>query len=54
MSEVYKKLEKVVSKEFLSDDVYMRHAYSRNGDLIFDKKLTIFYQSSYILAYIAF
>ena len=32
MSEVYKKLEKVVSKEFLSNDIYVRHAYSRNVD----------------------
>lgn len=34
MSEIYKKLEKVVSKEYLSNDIYVRHAYSRNVDLV--------------------
>jgi len=30
MSDVYQKLEKIVSKEFISNDLYVRHAYSRN------------------------
>jgi glycolate oxidase len=34
MSEVYKKLEKIVSSKFISNDIYVRHAYSRNVDLI--------------------
>ena len=34
MSEVYKRLEKIVSKNFLSNDIYVRHAYSRNVDLV--------------------
>ncbi len=32
MSEVYKKLEKVVTNKFLSDNLIVRHAYSRNVD----------------------
>lgn len=30
MSRVFQKLEKIVSKEFVSNDLYVRHAYSRN------------------------
>lgn len=30
MSDVYQKLETIVSKEFISNDLYVRHAYSRN------------------------
>ncbi len=32
MSEVYQKLKKIVSEKFVSDDIYLRHAYSRNVD----------------------
>jgi len=32
MSEVNQKLKKIVSERFISDDIYMRHAYSRNVD----------------------
>ncbi len=32
MSEVYQKLKKIVSERFVSNDLYMRHAYSRNVD----------------------
>jgi len=32
MSEVYQKLKKIVSERYISDDIYMRHAYSRNVD----------------------
>ncbi|MFX1531344.1 MAG: FAD-binding oxidoreductase [Promethearchaeota archaeon] len=30
MLDVYQKLEKIISKEFISNDLYVRHAYSRN------------------------
>ena len=30
MSEVYKKIEKIVSEKYISNDIYVRHAYSRN------------------------
>jgi len=30
MSQVYQKLQKIVSKNFVSNDLYVRHAYSRN------------------------
>jgi len=33
MTEVYKKLEKIVSKDYISNDIYVRHAYSRNVDI---------------------
>jgi len=32
MSEVYQKLKKIVSERFVSNDLNMRHAYSRNVD----------------------
>jgi len=32
MSELYQKLEKIVSKKTISNDIYIRHAYSRNVD----------------------
>ncbi len=32
MSEVYQKLKKIISERYISDDIYMRHAYSRNVD----------------------
>ncbi len=34
MSEVYQKLKKIVSERFISADIYMRHAYSRNVDSV--------------------
>jgi glycolate oxidase len=34
MSEIYQKLELIVSKKFISDNLYVRHAYSRNVDPI--------------------
>ncbi|MFW9936498.1 MAG: FAD-binding oxidoreductase [Candidatus Thorarchaeota archaeon] len=34
MTEVYKKLEKIVSKNYISTDIYVRHAYSRNVDIV--------------------
>ncbi|MFX1357818.1 MAG: FAD-binding oxidoreductase [Promethearchaeota archaeon] len=34
MTEVYKKLEKIVSKNYISNDIYVRHAYSRNVDIV--------------------
>ena len=34
MTEVYKKLEKIVSKDYISNDIYVRHAYSRNVDIV--------------------
>ncbi|MHA1885042.1 MAG: FAD-binding oxidoreductase [Promethearchaeota archaeon] len=30
MSQVYQKLQRIVSKKFVSNDLYVRHAYSRN------------------------
>ncbi|GAH52309.1 unnamed protein product, partial [marine sediment metagenome] len=32
MSEVYQKLKRIVLERFISADIYMRHAYSRNVD----------------------
>ncbi|MBY8985332.1 MAG: FAD-binding oxidoreductase [Candidatus Lokiarchaeota archaeon] len=34
MVELYTKLKDVVSEKFISNDVYVRHAYSRNVDLV--------------------
>ncbi|MFX1420029.1 MAG: FAD-binding oxidoreductase, partial [Promethearchaeota archaeon] len=34
MSDLYNKLEKIVSDKYLSNDIYVRHAYSRNVDLV--------------------
>jgi glycolate oxidase len=34
MTEIYQKLESIVSKKFISDNIYVRHAYSRNVDPI--------------------
>ena len=34
MSEIYRKLEAIVSTKFISDNIYIRHAYSRNVDPI--------------------
>jgi FAD/FMN-containing dehydrogenase len=34
MTELYKKLEKIVSKTYISNDIYVRHAYSRNVDIV--------------------
>jgi len=34
MSELYKKLETIVSDKYLSNDIYVRHAYSRNVDIV--------------------
>jgi FAD/FMN-containing dehydrogenase len=34
MSGIFKKLEKIVSEKFISNDIYVRHAYSRNVDLV--------------------
>ncbi len=33
MSNLYQKLERIVSKQFISNDLYVRHAYSRNVDV---------------------
>ncbi|MHA1147489.1 MAG: FAD-binding oxidoreductase [Promethearchaeota archaeon] len=32
MTELYKKLENIVKTDFISDNIYIRHAYSRNVD----------------------
>ena len=32
MSEIYQKLKKIVSEKFISNDIYVRNAYSRNVD----------------------
>lgn len=32
MSDIYNKLEKIVSDKFISNDIYVRHAYSRTVD----------------------
>lgn len=34
MTEIYQKLEKIVSTQNISDSIYVRHAYSRNVDLV--------------------
>jgi glycolate oxidase len=34
MSNLYQKLEKIVSERNLSDSIYIRHAYSRNVDVL--------------------
>lgn len=34
MSDVYQKLEKIVSKNYITNDIYIRHAYSRTVDPI--------------------
>ncbi|MFX0134980.1 MAG: FAD-binding oxidoreductase [Candidatus Hodarchaeota archaeon] len=34
MSDVYNKLEKIVSEKYISNDIYVRHAYSRNVDIV--------------------
>ncbi len=34
MSEVYQKLEKIVKENYISNNLYIRHAYSRNVDLV--------------------
>ncbi len=34
MSEIYQKLEKIVSDKYISNDIYVRHAYSRNVDVV--------------------
>ena len=34
MSEVYQKLEKIVKEKYISNSLYVRHAYSRNVDLV--------------------
>ncbi len=34
MSEVYKKLENIVKEKYISNNLYVRHAYSRNVDLV--------------------
>ncbi|MFW9999201.1 MAG: FAD-binding oxidoreductase [Candidatus Hodarchaeota archaeon] len=34
MSDLYKKLEKIVSDKYISNDIYVRHAYSRNVDIV--------------------
>ena len=32
MTELYQKLEEIVSKKYISNSLYVRHAYSRNVD----------------------
>ena len=34
MSDLYNKLEKIVTDKYVSNDIYVRHAYSRNVDLV--------------------
>lgn len=34
MSDLYNKLEKIVNDKYISNDIYVRHAYSRNVDLV--------------------
>ncbi|TKJ20356.1 MAG: hypothetical protein CEE43_12610 [Promethearchaeota archaeon Loki_b32] len=34
MSDLYNKLEKIVTDKYISNDIYVRHAYSRNVDLV--------------------
>jgi len=34
LSEVYKKLENIVKEKYISNSIYVRHAYSRNVDLV--------------------
>ena len=34
MSEIYNKLKKIVSDKYISNDIYVRHAYSRNVDIV--------------------
>jgi FAD/FMN-containing dehydrogenase len=34
MTEIYQKLEKIISKNRISNNIYVRHAYSRNVDLV--------------------
>jgi len=34
MSDLYNKLERIVTDKFISNDIYVRHAYSRNVDLV--------------------
>ncbi len=34
MSDLYNKLEKIVTDKYVSTDIYVRHAYSRNVDLV--------------------
>ncbi len=34
MSDIYHKLEKIVSDKYISNDIYVRHAYSRNVDIV--------------------
>ncbi|MFW9826877.1 MAG: FAD-binding oxidoreductase [Candidatus Thorarchaeota archaeon] len=34
MSDIFKKLENIVSKKYISNDIYVRHAYSRNVDIV--------------------
>ncbi|MFX1567619.1 MAG: FAD-binding oxidoreductase [Promethearchaeota archaeon] len=34
MSDLFEKLEKIVSEKYISNDIYVRHAYSRNVDIV--------------------
>ncbi len=34
MSDMYQKLEKIVTKNYISNDIYVRHAYSRTVDIV--------------------
>jgi len=34
MSDIFNKLEKIVSDQYISKDIYVRHAYSRNVDIV--------------------
>ncbi|MFX1309238.1 MAG: FAD-binding oxidoreductase [Promethearchaeota archaeon] len=34
MSDLFNKLEKIVSDKYISNDIYVRHAYSRNVDIV--------------------
>ncbi len=34
MSDIFNKLEKIVSEKYISKDIYVRHAYSRNVDIV--------------------
>ena len=35
MSDLFNKLEKIVSDKYISNDIYVRHVYSRNVDIVF-------------------
>jgi len=36
LSELYQKLENIVKEKYISNSLYVRHAYSRNVDLVLE------------------